>query len=577
MKQSKRNPNVILVMTDDQGYGDLACTGNPWIQTPNLAAFYNESVRFTDFHVSPLCTPTRGALMTGHRPTRNGAWATCWGRSILRKTEVTMADVFAANGYRTGMFGKWHLGDNYPYRPHDRGFDHVVAHRGGGVGQTPDFWGNNYFDDTYFHNNAPRKHTGYCTDIWFEEAMKFIEGLEDGAPFFAYIATNAPHWPYLVAERYKALYRDNPDIPEPAFYGMITNIDENMGRLLQFLEDYDLADDTILIFMTDNGSSGGWTSDGRGYNAGMRGKKGSYYDGGHRVPFFIRWPGGDIQGGRDIDAMVLHIDLLPTLIDLCGLECPEVLDFDGTSVAGLLDDSLQNLPDRVHFVQYRQDTVPPKKWENAVMTRRWRLIHGRELYDIKADPGQQHDVAAQYPEVVERLRAAHEAWWAEIAPQLEDYCPISLGNDAENPTRLDAFDVLGDVAWNQGHILLAKRSTGRWAVDVEQPGDYRVSFRRWPEELDLPLDAEVAREEAARIPYVDTPASVRIQPTHARLEIFDHVETMPVKPGAKEVTFRLQITQTGMTHLEAWFVNAETDDPHEQGAYYVYVERIEKR
>jgi arylsulfatase A-like enzyme len=573
MKQSKRNPNVILVMTDDQGYGDLACTGNPWIQTPNIDAFYNESVRFTDFHVSPLCTPTRGALMTGHRPTRNGAWATCWGRSILRKTEVTMADVFAANGYRTGMFGKWHLGDNYPYRPHDRGFDHVVAHRGGGVGQTPDFWGNNYFDDTYFHNNEPRKHTGYCTDIWFEEAMTFIQGLEDDAPFFAYIATNAPHWPYLVAERYKALYRDNADIPEPAFYGMITNIDENMGRLVQFLADHGLADDTILIFMTDNGSSGGWTSDGRGYNAGMRGKKGSYYDGGHRVPFFIRWPGGGIQGGQDIDEMVLHIDLLPTLIDLCGLDCPEALDFDGTSVAGLLADSIQNLPDRVHFVQYRQDTVPPKKWENAVMTPRWRLIHGHELYDIQADPSQQHDVAAQHPEVVARLRAAHEAWWAEIAPQLEDYCPISLGNDAENPTRLDAMDVLGDVAWNQGHILLAKRSTGRWAVDVEQPGAYRFSLRRWPKELDLPLDAEVAREEAARIPYVDTPASVRIQPTHARLELFDQVETVPVDPGAKEVTFHLQITQTGMTHLEAWFVNGETSD--QQGAYYVYVERVD--
>lgn len=142
-------PNVILVMTDDQGYGDLGCTGNPWIQTPNIDRFYDEAVRLTDFHVSPLCTPTRGAIMSGRRPIRNGAWATCWGRSILRKSEVTMADVFADSGYRTGMFGKSHLGDNYPYRPQDRGFQHVVAHRGGGVAQTPDFWGNNYFDDSY--------------------------------------------------------------------------------------------------------------------------------------------------------------------------------------------------------------------------------------------------------------------------------------------------------------------------------------------------------------------------------------------------------------------------------------------
>ena len=181
---STKSPNVILVITDDQGYGDLGCTGNPWIQTAHIDAFYEEAVRFTDFHVSPLCTPTRGALMSGRRPVRNGAWATCWGRSILRKSETTMADVFGASGYRTGMFGKWHLGDNYPYRPQDRGFQKVVAHKGGGVGQTPDTWGNNYFDDTYFHNGEPVEHAGYCTDVWFDEAIHFIEENKD-EPFFA--------------------------------------------------------------------------------------------------------------------------------------------------------------------------------------------------------------------------------------------------------------------------------------------------------------------------------------------------------------------------------------------------------
>jgi len=187
-----RKPNVILVITDDQGYGDLGCTGNPWIQTPHIDAFHDEAVCLKDFHVSPLCTPTRGALMSGKRPIRNGAWATTWGRSMLRKSEVTMANVFSDNGYKTGMFGKWHLGDNYPYRPQDRGFQHVVAHRGGGVGQTPDFWGNNYFNDTYFHNGKLVAHEGYCTDIWFKEAIKFIKANRE-QPFFAYIATNAPH------------------------------------------------------------------------------------------------------------------------------------------------------------------------------------------------------------------------------------------------------------------------------------------------------------------------------------------------------------------------------------------------
>ena len=253
---ARRGPNVVLVITDDQGYGDLGCTGNPWIRTPELDRFRAESVRCPDFHVSALCTPTRGALMTGRRPVRNGAWATCWGRSILRRTEVTMADVFARSGYRTGMFGKWHLGDNYPYRPQDRGFQTVVAHKGGGVGQTPDFWGNNYFDDTYFRNGEPRAHEGYCTDVWFDEAARFIESAKDG-PFFAYVATNAPHHPYLVADRYAEPYRRIPDIPEPDFYGMIANIDENFGRLVRQLDEWGLSENTVLIFMTDNGSSGG--------------------------------------------------------------------------------------------------------------------------------------------------------------------------------------------------------------------------------------------------------------------------------------------------------------------------------
>ncbi|MBM4081115.1 MAG: arylsulfatase, partial [Planctomycetes bacterium] len=385
-------PNVVFVITDDQGYPDLGCTGNPWIQTPSIDRFHGQSVRFSDFHVAPLCTPTRGAIMSGHRPVRNGAWATCWGRSILRRDQVTMANVFQNSGYTTGMFGKWHLGDNYPYRPQDRGFQKAVWHKGGGVGQTPDFWGNNYFDDTYFHSDKPVAHDGYCTDVWFAEAMKFIEENRE-RPFFCYLSTNAPHSPYLVAERYKQPYLSNPDIAEPAFYGMITNIDENFGRLRQHLQRLGLEDNTILIFMTDNGSSGSCHLDRqqfmtKGYNAGMRGKKGSYYDGGHRVPFLVRWPAGGLNGGRDIAEMSLHIDLLPTFIDLCGLKPPPGVVFDGLSLAPLLRGERAALPgDRFEFVQYRQSTEAPDKWTNAVMTRRWRLVRGQELYDIKADPG----------------------------------------------------------------------------------------------------------------------------------------------------------------------------------------------
>jgi len=570
-------PNVVFVITDDQGYPDLGCTGNPWIQTPNIDRFHGQSVRFADFHVAPLCTPTRGAIMSGHRPIRNGAWATCWGRSILRRDEVTMANVFQDNGYTTGMFGKWHLGDNYPYRPQDRGFQKAVWHKGGGVGQTPDFWGNNYFDDTYFHGGKPVAHDGYCTDVWFAEAMKFVAENRE-RPFFCYLSTNAPHSPYLVAERYKQPYLSNPDIAEPAFYGMITNIDENFGRLRAHLQRLGLEDNTILVFMTDNGSSGSCHLDRqqfvtKGYNAGMRGKKGSYYDGGHRVPFFIRWPNGRLDGARDIAEMSLHIDLLPTFIDLCGLKPPPGVVFDGLSLAPLLRGERVALPgDRFEFVQYRQSTEAPDKWTNAVMTRRWRLVGGKELYDIKADPGQRRDVANEHPDMTARLREAHEKWWAEVSPLFDQYCAIVLGSDAENPTCLCAMDVLGDVAWNQCHITLAMKSTGKWAVEVERPGEYRFSLRRWPSERDLAIDAALPSDEAAELaPYHRIAACNTLHPVKARLKLFGREETIAVEKGDKEATFRLRLPQTGATHLEAWFMDDKGDA---QGAYYVYVERL---
>ncbi|MDP7253439.1 MAG: arylsulfatase [Planctomycetota bacterium] len=554
-QQQHHRPNVILVMTDDQGYGDLGCTGNTLIHTPNIDAFHRECTRLTDFHVSPLCTPTRGALMTGHNPLRNGAWATTWGRSMLRKDEVTMANVFSDSGYKTGMFGKWHLGDNYPYRPQDRGFQTVVAHRGGGVGQTPDFWGNDYFDDTYRRNGNPEEFEGYCTDIWFDEALRFIEESGD-EPFFCYLATNAPHSPYLVADRYKEPYLDNDRVPNAAFYGMITNIDENMGRLIQRLEKLGIAENTILIFMTDNGTSAGW-SQGKGYNAGMRGTKGSYYDGGHRVPFFTRWPAGGIAAGEDICELVTHMDLLPTFIDLCGLESPAGVEFDGQSIAPLLTGESSELPDRTHFVQYRQSTHPPEKWDCAVMTRQWRLVAGNELYDVKADPGQERNVASDHPEVVEDLRAAHEAWWDEVSPGLDEYCPITIGSDDENPLRLDAFDLMGDVAWNQSHVRQALKVCGAWAVDVERGGTYEMSVQRWSEEVDLPITEAL----------VD---SVTIDPAKVRLRVGEFEEERDVPRDAKAVIFRVPL-DAGITRVEANFIDAEGES---YAAYYVYVKRL---
>ncbi len=350
--RSKR-PNVILVMTDDQGYGDLGCHGNDVIVTPNLDELYNQSIRLTDFHVDPTCSPTRSALMTGHYSSRTGVWHTIMGRSLLGKHEVTMADVFSSSGYKTAIFGKWHLGDNYPFRPQDRGFQEVLIHGGGGVGQGPDYWGNDYFDDTYFHNDTAKKFEGYCTDIWFDGALKFIEANKD-RPFFCYVPTNAPHGPYNVADKYSKPYRDKGiDAKQANFYGMITNIDENMGRLMSRLKELGLEQNTILIFMTDNGTSGG-------HAGGMRGKKGSEYEGGHRVPFFVRWPGGGVKEPGDVDRLSAHIDVLPTLIDLCSLTKPAGVKFDGASLAPLLKGKVSNWPDRTLLVHSQRIEQPEK-------------------------------------------------------------------------------------------------------------------------------------------------------------------------------------------------------------------------
>lgn len=528
--------------------------------------------------------------MTGRNPLRNGAWATCWGRSILRESETTMANVFQAAGYQTAMFGKWHLGDNYPYRPQDRGFNHVVSHKGGGVGQTPDFWGNNYFNDTYFNDGEPVVHNGYCTDVWFEEAIRFIEKCTNGLsseeseghsndPFFVYLATNAPHSPYLVSEEYAKPYRKNPNVPEPEFSGMIANIDANFGRLRRKLAELELEQNTILVFMTDNGSSGGCELDDkhhfvRGYNAGMRGKKGSLYDGGHRVPFLLRWPNGGYDNGREVNEMIHHIDVLPTFAELCDLDVAELV-FDGQSVVQLLQGNQSRLTnDRIQFLQYRQNTSPPEKWDNVVMTRQWRLVAGEELYDIKADPGQRSNLAKNHPEKVNQLRSAHEMWWEEIAKGLEEYSPIVLGHKSENPTRLCAMDVLGDVAWHQTHISEAKRSTGTWSVRFEQPGYYRFSLRRWPAELGLPIDGAIPAEDAQNLVYAPEKAnSVEIRPVSGQLKLYDIDLYHPVNRGDTSTNFTLDITCTHTTILSASFIDLVGE---RQGAYYVDVERLGK-
>jgi len=541
-------PNVVLVLTDDQGYGDLSCHGNPVLKTPHLDQLHSQSVRLTNFHVDPTCSPTRSALLTGRYSSRTGVWHTIMGRSILRKDETTLANVFADNGYRTGLFGKWHLGDNFPYRAQDRGFQEVLTHGGGGVGQTPDFWGNNYFDNTLLHNGQRVKVPGYCTDVFFDSALKFIETSKE-RPFFCYIPTNAPHGPYNVDEKYSKPYRER-GVPEQRarFYGMIANIDENVGRLLSRLKDLKLDDNTIVVFMTDNGTAAGHAEKtGDGFNAGMRSIKGSEYDGGHRVPCFIRWPGQ--LKPKDEALLSAHIDLLPTLISMCKLKNPTKEAFDGMDLSSVLRlGKADNQPNRILFV-HSQRIEHPEKWRKcAVMTEHWRLVNGKELYDMTKDPGQKQDVASQHANVVADLRRHYDAWWTSISRRFDEYCEIAIGSDKENPVQLCCQDWHGEIAPSaQESIRQAVKANGFWTLDVVRAGQYEITLRQQPAEAKFP-----------------------IQGTTARLKIGDVERTRALAKDAVSVSFPLEL-KPGKTRLQTWFAD-QSDDL--RGAFYVEVKFV---
>jgi len=578
-EQRTGHPNVVFVITDDQGYGDLGCHGNPVIQTPNVDRLHGESVRLADYHVGPTCAPTRAGLMTGHYCNCTGVWHTIGGWSLLRRDEVTIADVFRAGGYRTGMFGKWHLGDNYPFRPHDRGFDDALYHCGGGVSQTPDFWGNDYFDDTYKRNGVAEPCEGYCTDVWFREAATWIESNKE-RPFFCYVATNAPHGPYNVAPEYSDPYMGKVPDSRARFYGMITNIDENVGRLRARIEELGLAENTIFIFMTDNGTSGGCRLDREGfvtdgYNAGMRGLKGSPYDGGHRTPLFLHWPAGGLTGGRDVTRLTANIDMLPTLAELCGIDGPAPDAINGKSLVPLLRGDADDWQERV-IVTDSQRVESPIKWrQSATMTDRWRLVNGKQLYDIQEDPEQRRDVAAEHPDVVEKLRAEYEKWWDVVSVKFDDVPAIVIGTEAEPVaciTTHDWHNEKSECAWHQGQVREGMVCNGRWAIDVAESGRYRFELRRWPREGDRALTEGIDGNDR---PVADGVVGNwyhggrAIPLVSARIRVGEQEAEQAVAADAKGVDFQFELPQG-----KAWLETCFTDTSGEElGAYYVYVER----
>ncbi len=579
-------PNIILVMTDDQGYGDLGMHDNPIVKTPVIDQLASESHRFTNFHVDPTCSPTRSALMSGKYSLRAGVWHTVMGRHMLSDRHHTLPEALSDAGYNTAMVGKWHLGDNYPFRPQDQGFDHVLIHGGGGVGQAPDYWGNTQFDDTYFLNGEQRHYPGFVTDVWFNEAIDYVRKNAGGdEPFFLYISTNAPHVPWRAPEEYIAPYRELGLRDGMAkFYAMISNVDDNMARLRTAMREMNIEDNTILIFMTDNGSSLAARSNGEPadllteearaaiveqvetLNSHMRAGKNSTYDGGHRVPFFIRWPAGGLDEAREIDDLAGHIDVLPTLLDLAGIDNTGI-DTDGISLVPALKDVVE-LPDRTMVVTNQRVLHPDPDRPYSVMQGSWRYVHanqggGVELFDVSTDPGQTENIIEKHADRAAAMARVYEEWWQHATGAGTPTTRPIVGSDAENPLRISAMDWLApstdQVPWwpdfgeKEGNGWIGREGDFQlspWALQAAETGTYRITL------------------------YLhDKPAQKEIPRGFAHLELNGEVSTQALAEGSVSSTFEVSL-DAGNLDVRAWFDDSEDASGQPLAAFYLYFERI---
>lgn len=531
-------PNVLFIITDDQGYGDLGCHGNPALKTPRLDRLHGESIRLSRFHVCPVCSPTRACLMTGRYNYRTGVVDTYAGRSMMATEEKTVAAMLKGCGYRTGIFGKWHLGDTWPLRPMDRGFEETLVHLGGGITQPsdPEFYEreNTYFNPTLQHNGEQQQYPGYCTDVFTTEAIKFMEGRGE-EPFFAYVAFNAPHTPLQVPEEDAAPYLAAGLQEETArVYGMIANVDRNVGRLLDFLDGAGIAGNTVVIFMTDNGAQKLDTED--RWDGGQRGWKGTPYEGGIRVPCFIRWP-EKIKGGRDMDRITAHIDLTPTLLDLCACAPADRPLFDGKSLMPLLtgEDGDKDWPERTLFFQWHRGDVPEAFKNSAVLGDRWKLVNGVELYDLPEDPKEEKDLASAYPEVVQEMREAYLRWFKDVGAT-RGYAPvrIRLGSDHQNPVVLTRQDWHDADNWTSD-------AAGYWEVLVEAAGSYTLT--------------------------VDLPACEQENVLHIHLA--GNEKTVPVAPGLRSVVVEGLAWNAGPARLECYLEH----NKKRRGVHFVHVKK----
>jgi len=500
-----------LILADDMGRGDLAFFGNPKIKTPNFDKLARESTRFEYFYVSPVCSPTRASLMTGRYNFRTGVVDTALGRQSMHPEEVTIAEMLRAAGYRTGIFGKWHLGDSYPMRPVDQGFEESLVIRAGGTGQLLCPRADNDFRPVLLHNGRQTSGKKYTNDLFTDAAIRFISDHRK-EPFFVYLPVNTPHTPLEVPERYYRVYKqmnlEHSEFPKTGhplegkadqemiarIYGMVASLDENVGRLLAKLDELNLKENTIVIFLSDNGANQAQIDPKTGlyqdatnrrpisarYNCGMLDLKGSVYEGGIRVPFFIRWP-ASIKGGKNIEHIAAHIDVAPTLLEACGVAKPAQVKFDGLSLMPLLKNEQASWLDRSLYFQWHRGDTPQIYRAFAIRSPRYKLVQPNgadglempmpqpfKLFDMRSDPLELKNVADDHPDIVETMRGAYESWFKDV----------TSGRNYSDPSRIHIGAPQGDPTILTWHDSRAGDSIGRYFdVEVDKTGPYRIVLR----------------------------------------------------------------------------------------------------
>jgi len=470
--QTNKQPNIVVILTDDQGWGDLSVHGNINLKTPNIDSLAREGALFDRFFVCPVCAPTRAELLTGRYHPRGGVHGVTTGAERLNLGEKTIGDTFKTAGYATAAFGKWHNGTQYPYHPNARGFDEFYGFCSG-------HWGN-YFDPILEHNGKIVRGKGFIIDDLTDHALAFIKQ-NRSRPFFCYLPYNTPHSPFQVPDHFYEKFRNHPvkmrnrdaqkeqlDSTRCAL-AMCENIDWNVGRILRQLDELKLAEKTIVVYFSDNGPNS-WR-----WNDGMKGRKGSTDEGGTRVPCLIRWP-GHIKPGMQIPQIAGAIDLLPTLSDMAGIPVVSTKPLDGVSIKPLLLKEAENWPDRMIFSHQRGRV--------SVRTQQYRLDHTGKLFDMTTDPGQYHDISKEKPKVAARLTKAVAQWKAEVLPKTsKDDRPFPVGYAESFVTQLPARDGVpyGNVrrsarAPNCSYFTnwVSADDKITWDIEVANSGDFQA-------------------------------------------------------------------------------------------------------